>query len=73
VLFAAVHESGVGTSRSSGDVRPEPARWAKPDIDQVAVTHRDFMSTRLGGRWDRANVRMSAKRRGAGRPWNAHV
>jgi hypothetical protein len=44
--FAAVHESGYGTSRTSGDVRPKSAKWAEPDIDQVAVTNRDFMSTR---------------------------
>ena len=32
-LFAAVHESGFGTSRTSGDVRLESAKWAKADID----------------------------------------
>jgi hypothetical protein len=37
-----------GTSRTSGDVRPKSAKWAEPDIDQVAVTNRDFMSTRPG-------------------------
>ena len=44
--FAALHESVVGTSRTSGDVRLESAKWGKADIDQVAVTNRDFMSTR---------------------------
>jgi hypothetical protein len=38
--------SGNGPCRTSGDLRPESAKWAKPDIDQVAVTNRDFMSTR---------------------------
>jgi len=33
-----------GTSRTSEDVRPESAKRAKADIDQVAVTNRDFMS-----------------------------
>jgi hypothetical protein len=33
-----------GTSRTSGDVLLESAKWAKADIDQVAVTNRDFMS-----------------------------
>src|SRR5262245_43354613 len=32
------------TSRTLGGVRLEPARWAKADIDQVAVTNRVFMS-----------------------------
>jgi hypothetical protein len=36
----------IGTSRTSGDVRLESAKWAKADIDQVAVTNRNFMSTR---------------------------
>jgi len=35
--FAAVHESGIGTSRTSPDVRLESATSAKADIDQVAV------------------------------------
>jgi hypothetical protein len=26
-----------GTSQTSGDVPPEPAKWVKADIDQVAV------------------------------------
>jgi hypothetical protein len=34
----------VGTSRTSIDVRLESANWGKADIDQVAVTNRDFMS-----------------------------
>ena len=39
--FAAQHMSLNGTSRTSGDVRLESAKWTKADIDQVAVT-RDF-------------------------------
>jgi hypothetical protein len=35
-----------GTSRTSRDVRRESVKWAKADIEQVAVTNRDFMSTR---------------------------
>src|SRR5215510_10931658 len=35
-----------GTSRTSENARLESAKWAKADIDQVAVTNRDFMSTR---------------------------
>ena len=31
-----------GTSRTSGDVRPKSAKWAEPDIDQVAVTQSRF-------------------------------
>jgi hypothetical protein len=27
MLFAALHESVTGTSRTSGDVRPESAKW----------------------------------------------
>jgi hypothetical protein len=38
--------TGLGTSRTSRDVRLESAKWAKADIDQVAVTDRHFMSTR---------------------------
>jgi hypothetical protein len=30
--------SPYGTSRTSGDVRLESAKWAKADIDEVAVT-----------------------------------
>jgi hypothetical protein len=37
MLFAAVHESDCGTSRTLGDVRLESAKRAKTDIDQVAV------------------------------------
>jgi hypothetical protein len=29
--------TGYGTSRASGNVRLESAKWAKADIDQVAV------------------------------------
>jgi hypothetical protein len=35
-----------GTSRTSRDVRLESAKWSKADVDQIAVTNRDFMSTR---------------------------
>jgi hypothetical protein len=38
--------SAAGTSLTSRDVRLESAKWAKAAIDQVAVTGRDFMSTR---------------------------
>jgi hypothetical protein len=38
--------SVTGTSRTSEDVRLESANWAEADIDHVAVTNRDFMSTR---------------------------
>ena len=44
--FAATHESGNGTSRTSGNVRLGSAKWAKADINPVAVTNRDLMSTR---------------------------
>src|SRR5262245_6689959 len=36
----------IGTSRTSRDVRLGSANWAKADIDKIAVTNRDFMSTR---------------------------
>src|SRR5262245_7913483 len=36
----------MATSRTSRDVRLESAKWAKPDIDQAAVTNGNFMSTR---------------------------
>jgi hypothetical protein len=39
-LLTSLH----GTSRTSGDVRRESAKWAEADIDQVAVANRDFMS-----------------------------
>ena len=42
--------SPPGTSRNSGDVRLESEKWAKADIDQMAVTNRDFMSTRPSNR-----------------------
>ena len=38
--------SPLGTTRTSRDVRVESAKWAKADIDQVAVANRAFMSTR---------------------------
>jgi len=31
--------AGCGTSRTSRDVRPESAKWAEADTDQVAVTN----------------------------------
>jgi hypothetical protein len=37
--------SGCSTSPTSRDVRLESAKWAKADIEQVAVTNRDFVST----------------------------
>jgi hypothetical protein len=46
ILFVAVHGSLVGTFRTSQDVRLESAKWGKADLDQVAVTNRNFMSTR---------------------------
>jgi hypothetical protein len=30
-------KSPIGTSRTSGDVRLKSAKWAKADVDQVAV------------------------------------
>jgi hypothetical protein len=39
--------SVVGTCRTSGDDRLESAKWAKADIDQVAVTNRDPASTEI--------------------------
>jgi hypothetical protein len=38
--------AGYGTSRTSQDVRLESAKWGKADLDQIAVTNRNFMSTR---------------------------
>jgi hypothetical protein len=35
--FAALHMSAAGTSRTSGHVRLESAKWDKADIEQVAV------------------------------------
>jgi hypothetical protein len=43
-LFAAAHESADGTSRTSGDVRLESAKWAKADIGRCHQSR--FMSTR---------------------------
>jgi hypothetical protein len=39
MLFAAVHESESGTSRTSGDVRLEFAKWAKADrsVSSIAI------------------------------------
>jgi len=34
--------TGFGTTRTSVDVRRECAKWAKADIDEVAVTNRDL-------------------------------
>jgi hypothetical protein len=39
--------SPFGTSRTSGDVQLESAKWAKRTLDQVAVTNRDFYEYRL--------------------------
>jgi hypothetical protein len=44
--FVAMHESPIGTSRTSGDVRLESAKWTKADIDQVVVANRDFITAR---------------------------
>jgi len=38
--------AAIGTSRTSRDVRLQSAKWGEADIDQVAVSYRDFMSTR---------------------------
>jgi NO-binding membrane sensor protein with MHYT domain len=38
--------ASVKVFRTSGDVRLESAKWAKADVDQVAVTNPVFMSTR---------------------------
>jgi hypothetical protein len=40
--------AAIGTSRTSQDVRLESAKWGKADLDLVAVTNRNFMSTRPG-------------------------
>jgi hypothetical protein len=43
-MFAALHESGYGTSRTSGDVRLESAKRAKADIDSgLLLTERVFV------------------------------
>src|SRR3954471_17585831 len=39
-----------GTKRTSQDVRLESAKWGKADLDQVAVTNRNFMNTRPNAR-----------------------
>jgi hypothetical protein len=41
--------TAYGTSRTSGDVRLESAKWAKADIDQVAVTDRARARPMRGG------------------------
>jgi hypothetical protein len=35
--FAALHKSVAGTSRTSGNVRLESAKWEKADIDRVGA------------------------------------
>src|SRR2546421_9960716 len=54
--------SPLGTSRTTRDVRLESAKWAKADIDQIAVTNRDFISTRpnLIGIHDSERIQESA-------------
>ena len=42
VLFAAAHESVVGTKRTSGDVCSSVAIGGIADIDQAAPTERDL-------------------------------
>jgi hypothetical protein len=42
IILLRVLAAAYGTSRTSGDVLLESARWAKADIDQVAVTDRDL-------------------------------
>jgi hypothetical protein len=39
--------AAIGTSRTSQDVRLESAKWGKADLDQVAVTNRNFMKHAL--------------------------
>jgi hypothetical protein len=41
VLFAAVHESFVGTNRTSHDVRSSVVIGSKPDIAGIAQFGRD--------------------------------
>jgi hypothetical protein len=57
-----------GTSRTSRDVRLESEKWAKADVDQVAVTNPVFMSTRprLGSIESSAST--PSPRRNAGNP-----
>jgi hypothetical protein len=38
----------IGTSRTSGDIRPESAKWAKADIDQVAVADAHMQNDESG-------------------------
>ena len=47
---AATAQTASGTSRTSQDVRLQSAKWGKADLDQVAVTNRNFMSTRPNAR-----------------------
>ena len=46
VLFAAVHMSLLGTTRTSEDVRVESAKRSKSDIDHAALTYRDVRARR---------------------------
>jgi hypothetical protein len=39
-FFAAAREDAIGTSRTSGDVRLESAKWGKADIDPSALIGR---------------------------------
>jgi hypothetical protein len=41
IQFAAVHESGCGTNRTSGDVRSSVADGGKPDIAGIAQFGRE--------------------------------
>jgi hypothetical protein len=36
IVLLRLLTAGYGTSRTSGEVRPESAKWAKPDIDPVS-------------------------------------
>src|SRR5262245_30725938 len=58
--YAAMHDSVRGTSRTSGDVRLESAKWVKADIDRVAVAYPLIRSSKAASRRASASSRSNA-------------
>jgi hypothetical protein len=52
--------AAYGTSRTSQDVRLESAKWGKADIDQVAVTSRNFLHALMLGSARQLRLRLAA-------------
>jgi hypothetical protein len=52
MIFAAVHESGIGTSETSNDVRYAAAFGGNADISQWVARQSRFLVHIASRRWD---------------------